>query len=161
MNFQYNKIDSAFKAMTTRFKNHDWVITIVTAILLFIGSVVIFSTTYNSPDQSADTMPKQLIFVIVGMIVYFLLSILEFSWLKARTILAAFYILVLALLFYVKFFGTAIASTNRWIDIGFFSLQPSEYAKLVLIMVTAAIFTLNDKVIDNKLVFFHSAEGES
>jgi rod shape determining protein RodA len=142
-----------------RLKNHDWVITIVTGILLFIGSVVIFSTTVKT-DQTANTMPKQLIFVIVGMIVYFSLSLLDISWLKTRTILLALYTVLLVLLLYVKFFGQTIASTNRWIDIGFFSLQPSEYAKIVLILITAAIFTLNENVLDNKLVFFHSQEGD-
>ena len=142
-----------------RLKNHDWVITIVTGILLFIGSVVIFSTTVNT-DQTANTMSKQFIFVIVGMIVYFSLSLLDISWLKTRTILLALYIILLMLLIYVKFFGQTIAQTNRWIDIGFFSLQPSEYAKIVLILITAAIFTLNENVLDNKLVFFHSVEGD-
>ncbi|MCA9383691.1 FtsW/RodA/SpoVE family cell cycle protein, partial [Candidatus Dojkabacteria bacterium] len=43
-----------------------------------------------------------------------------------------------------------IAGTNRWINFGFFSFQPSEYAKIILILCTAAVFTIYDKVVDER-----------
>jgi rod shape determining protein RodA len=48
----------------------------------------------------------------------------------------------LLLLVYAAFFlKTSIAGTQRWIDLGFFRLQPSEPAKLALVVVLASYFS--------------------
>ncbi|MFQ5493557.1 MAG: FtsW/RodA/SpoVE family cell cycle protein [Candidatus Dojkabacteria bacterium] len=146
-----------------RLKSHDWVITIIISLLLFIGTVVIYSTTLYSVSeaQGAGTLPKQLIFIIIGVSAYFLLSLVDFSWLQTRAILVFLYIAIIAFLIFVVFFGENIAGTNRWIDIGFFSFQPSEYAKIVLILVTAAIFTIEEKVVSNKTIKFNKSKGKA
>lgn len=145
-----------------KLKSHDWVITIIICALLFIGTVVVISTTINSTSeaQGAGSIPKQFIFVIIGLIVYFLLSLMDFSWLQAKSVLFGIYALIIGLLMYVKIFGTVIAGTNRWIDIGFFSFQPSEYAKIVLILITAAIFTINTNVIHEQAIKFVAGKGK-
>jgi cell division protein FtsW (lipid II flippase) len=43
-----------------------------------------------------------------------------------------------------------INESSRWIFIGGFQFQPSEYAKIVLILITAAILGLNEKIISKK-----------
>lgn len=133
-----------------KLRNHDWIITIIAVVLLAIGTLVIFATTVNSTSAATGqgNLTKQFIFIIVGVVVYFLISSLEASWLKTPPVLTILYVSTILLLLYVKLFGSTIAGTNRWIDLGFFSFQPAEYAKIVLILITAAVFTLEDKVID-------------
>ncbi len=125
-----------------KIKKHDWAITIVCFLLMVLGLLVIFSTTYNTTDASkgAGSMPKQIIFIIIGFIAYFSILSIDFSWFENRSVIKIIYICIILLLLYVKLFGITTAGTNRWIYIGFFSLQPSEYAKIVIILVTAAIF---------------------
>jgi len=140
-----------------KLKSHDWIITIISVIILTVGAFIIFSTTYNATSEisGAGSFPKQIIFIIFGLVCYFLLTIIDFTWFQNNTVLKILYIIIIFLLIYVKFFGTQIADTNRWIDIGFFSLQPSEYAKIIIILITAGMFTIKDKVISDKVIKFH------
>lgn len=125
-----------------KIKKHDWSITVICLLLMILGLLVIFSTTYNVTDSTlgAGSLPKQIVFIIGGFFLYFFILSIDFSWFENRSIVKVIYLVTLALLIYVKFFGTTIAGTNRWIDIGFFNLQPSEYAKITVILVTAALF---------------------
>ncbi|MDH4317409.1 MAG: rod shape-determining protein RodA, partial [Desulfobulbaceae bacterium] len=55
------------------------------------------------------------------------------------------YIIIVLVLAYTTFFVDTVAGTQRWIKLGFFNLQPSEPAKLILVIVLAAHYS-NDKV---------------
>ena len=125
-----------------KLKNQDWFITILALVLSVLGLLVIYSTTYNATTSAlgAGSLPKQVVFLIFGLICYFFLATLDFSWVENRGVLNVLYAIIILLLIYVKFFGVTIAGTNRWINIGFFSLQPSEYAKIIIILITAQIF---------------------
>lgn len=148
-----------------KLKNHDWLITLISFVLLFMGTIIIYSATINSTNaiQGEGTLPKQLIFIIVGLVIYFGISMIDFSWLRSPSILAIAYLGIILCLIYVKFFTSSIANTNRWIDLGFFSFQPSEYAKVVLILVSAGIFTVYERVIDSKpyLIINRSTQRKS
>jgi len=138
---------------TKKLKNHDWLITIIAIIIQIIGIFVIFSTTYNPANatQLSDETIKQIIFFIIGLIIYFGLSQMDISWLNNKTIILILYFLIIALLIYVRFFGENIANTNRWIRLGFFSFQPSEAAKLVTILISAFIFYTKETIIVHRL----------
>lgn len=124
-----------------KIKKQDWAITAICALLMILGLLVVFSTTYNSKAAGGvGDFEKQLVFIIGGFIIYFVILSIDFSWFSNPSIVRLIYAVTILLLIYVKFFGTTIANTNRWINIGFFSFQPSEFAKLVIILVTAAMF---------------------
>lgn len=130
----------------SQLRNHDWLMTLIIVVLLSLGVITIFSTTLNSVSeaQGAGTLPKQLIFVVVGLIVYFFISTIQISWLQTQFFQVIVYLFIIFSLVLVLLVGQNIAGTNRWIDIGFFSFQPSEYAKIALIIITAGIFTNDD-----------------
>ncbi len=137
-----------------KLKKQDFILTALIILLSLIGLLVIYSTTFNYPENSAlgQTLPKQIIFLIFGMSVYFLLLSIDISWLENQGILKLGYIVSLLLQIIVKFFGETTAGTNRWIDIGFFSLQPAEYAKIIIILITAkALYDI--RFLENKPVF--------
>src|SRR5205823_4841207 len=54
-----------------------------------------------------------------------------------------FYIVMVAALVAVQFFGTTALGAQRWITIGFFQFQPTEFAKLLLIITLARFFADN------------------
>lgn len=125
-----------------KIKKHDWAITVICLLLMALGLLVIFSTTYNTSNIAlgAGDVSKQIIFIIIGFLAYFVILSIDFSWFENSSIIKILYLVIVLLLIWVKFFGTTIAGTNRWINIGFFNLQPSEYAKILIIIVTAAMF---------------------
>lgn len=137
-----------------KLKNQDPFITILVFILSAIGLLIIYSTTFTYPSESSlgQMLPKQILFLILGFIIYFLLISIDLSWFEDEGFIKIMYILILGLLIVVKFFGETRAGTNRWIDIGFFSLQPAEYAKIAIILLSAK--NLNDiKLYESKPLF--------
>lgn len=124
-----------------RFKKQDFVITLAIGVLLFIGTLIIYATTYNTSES--DLVIKQLILIIFGLTAYLSISILDLEWLKILSIQIGFYIFIIGTLLYVNIFGSTIAGTNRWIDFGFFAFQPSEYAKVLIILFLSLLFSNN------------------
>jgi rod shape determining protein RodA len=122
-----------------RFKKQDFVITLVLGVLLFIGTLIIYATTYNTPES--DLVIKQLVLIVLGLSAYYLISILDLEWLKILSIQIILYSFIIGTLLYVNIFGSTIAGTNRWIDFGFFAFQPSEYAKVLIILFISLLFS--------------------
>jgi rod shape determining protein RodA len=126
-----------------KLKNQDPFITILVLILSAIGLLIIYSTTFTYPAESSlgQMLPKQILFLILGTVIYFVLISIDLSWFEDEGFIKIMYMVILALLIIVKFFGETRAGTNRWIDIGFFSLQPAEYAKIAIILLSAKNLT--------------------
>lgn len=103
-------------------------------LLLSIGILVIYSS-------SASLALQQLIFAFVGSIFYFLIS---------QTYTDAFinlskplYFVIIALLILVLIVGIETRGSIRWIPLGIFNIQPSEFAKPVIIIFLASFWAKN------------------
>lgn len=99
---------------------------------------------------------KQLISIILG--VFITLFILRIPTKKYSKISVLSYLTILGLLVYLYLFGTTHQGSKNWIKVGPMSIQPSEFAKPVLVMVTAILFDkfykkLNNKNVESKLIF--------
>ena len=95
---------------------------------------------------------KQIVFLCVGLV--FTWIIINIPTKKWRRLASLVYIGVVFLLFYLSVSGVSHRGATNWIDLGFFSIQPSELAKPVLIVCLALMFDYyyNDlKSIDNKI----------
>lgn len=108
---------------------------IVPALLLSIlGIVVIYS---SSPSLAI----QQIIFTLIGVGAYFFLRSFDFRALKP--LIKPSYFIVLALLIIVFLIGIDTRGSIRWIPIGPFHLQPSEFAKPILILILAEFWSKN------------------
>lgn len=80
---------------------------------------------------------KQIIWYIAGFIIFFITSKLS-----NKTIIRISYLLYIILnimLIYLLIFGTSTNGSKAWLNIGFFSFQPSEFMKVVLIIILSYI----------------------
>lgn len=75
---------------------------------------------------------RQLLFAGIGLAVYFFFSFYDYQSLSKVSKYG--YIAILLLLIFVLVFGREIKGSTRWIDLGFFQLQPAEFAKIVVIV---------------------------
>lgn len=113
-----------------------WGIVLTTATLVGIAIL-------NLASAAQATMPntwlKQLAFFLVGGAIVAFIARARPYVLEA----AAYpvYVLVNILLVLVIVAGTTVKGAQRWIDLGFFNLQPSELAKISIILVTARYFS--------------------
>lgn len=122
-----------------KFFKQDYIITILIVVLLTIGTLVIYGATLNSSD--ARLLQKQLFLIAIGLLGYFFIMVIDIEWFKVLSIQLLLYTFIIATLLYVNILGSNIAGTNRWIDFGFFSFQPSEYAKIIIILFISYMYS--------------------
>jgi rod shape determining protein RodA len=113
--------------------------------LLIISIIVLtfYSLTALYVINFKKFVPKEFIYVILGFVLFFIVSSINFRIYKFYAI--PLYVSVLVLLLVVLLIGAVINSSKRWINIfGLFTIQPSEFAKISLIISFAWIY-------DNKI----------
>ena len=117
----------------------DWPLVLAVLALTFVGLATIYSVTWNfRANQPGSEFWMQVYAVPVGLVAMFLCLIVDYRTLTQRS-LFIYAGLVLALL-YVSQFGVVRGGARRWIDLGRFSLQPSEFARLTLALVLAMFY---------------------
>src|SRR3989338_11574530 len=102
---------------------------------LFLVSISIL-VIYSS---SRELALQQLIFTLVGVTSFFLVSQLELSSMK--NMINPLYILIFILLVAVLILGIETRGALRWIPLGIFNIQPSEFAKPILILMLAKFWS--------------------
>ncbi|MCX7705450.1 MAG: rod shape-determining protein RodA [bacterium] len=115
---------------------------IVTAILAALGLLLLYSASRSiSPVSiSVPVYIKQFLWLIFAILIFVTLKNFDYRhWHKLAHIL---YFVTLILLLLVLAVGTGRA--GRWLKIGWFNFQPSEFAKFVLIVVLARYFSIRD-----------------
>lgn len=117
-------------------RNFDWLLLGLTLILVVIGLIVIYSTSFKAATLSAPVDARnQVIFAGLGLATLFGMALVDYRlWAKFTRWL---YPITLGLLILVKLLGKTVLGGTRWINLGFFQFQPSELAKIVLIIVLA------------------------
>lgn len=109
-------------------------ITLSSFLLVSIGILVIYSS-------SKELAFQQIIFTGAGLVFFFLISQFELSSLKQ--LVWPLYILAVILLAAVLVLGFETRGTLRWIPLGIFNVQPSEFAKPILILTLSRFWSVN------------------
>lgn len=121
----------------------DWILLIAVVAVTIFGSVLVWSA--SRADMASDSDPtsylkRHLINVAIAMALGFLASRLNYRWLHAYTPILYGTALVLLVIPFVPGLGTTIAGARAWINVpGGFSLQPSEFMKVAVILMIAAL----------------------
>jgi len=110
------------------FRYFDWISFLILIILTSIGLFFVFSATYTPEQPFSIFFKKQTFGIVSGFIIYFLCSATDFRVLMRWGYFA--YFIVIALLIFTIIKGSIGMGGQRWIDLGFFKIQPSELAKL-------------------------------
>lgn len=113
----------------------NWPLAILLASVASIGFLMLYSVAGGSLSTWAEPQMKRFAAGFAGMIVVALVPI----WFWRNMSLLA-YLASLALLVAVALIGIEGKGAQRWLDIGFMRLQPSELMKITLVMVLAAYY---------------------
>ncbi len=123
-------------------QNFDWVLL---GIVVIIGAMCIanlYSAVYSAQSYGTPVYIKQLYYFIMGF--FIILAVISFDYRFLVEMNYTLYAGVILLLIFSLFMGQAHADTQRWIDLGFFRLQPSEPAKLMLVITLASYYYRKD-----------------
>jgi rod shape determining protein RodA len=104
-------------------------------VLSAVGLLMIYSATRS---QGIAGMERQLIFVTAGLIVYLFFTNIDYR--EYRNLLAIMGLAILVALLAVFAFDP-VNGAQRWIPLGFFKLQPAEFAKVAVILTLAALLS--------------------
>lgn len=118
----------------------DLVVLASTLVLLAIGLTVLYSSGLKAAQVTSqlDTS-RQFFYGIVGIGVMLFFARLDYRVLRNYSMVL--YIVMVASLLAVDAFGASRLGATRWISIGFFQFQPSEFAKPMLAIVLAQHFS--------------------
>jgi rod shape determining protein RodA len=122
------------------FKKLDlWLI--IPIIILSIFSVLILGGMAIG-NQNLTILYKQLGFVLISFLVMFIFSKIDYRIYKNNPIiLNIIYIIFTGLLVSLLIFGQTTRGIKGWLNLGFFSIQPVEFMKIILILVLSKYFS--------------------
>ena len=123
----------------------DYVLLILVLLLVVFGLVVLYSTSaYNGRVKFADPayyLRKQFFATSIGLFSMYLVSCMDYRRLQDYAWIG--YGIALMLSTAVLFVGREYNGSKRWLALGPLSFQPSEYAKLAVVVLLAAIVSRN------------------
>ena len=113
----------------------NWALIVLICAVSGVGFMMLYSVAGGSMSPWVE---PQLQRFGVGMAIMFVVAMVPiYFWRNVSALAYAFSIL---LLLYVEFFGTVGMGAQRWIDLGFMRLQPSELTKITLVMLMASYY---------------------
>jgi rod shape determining protein RodA len=117
----------------------DWPLVAAILALTLIGVSTIYSVTWDiRHDQPGGEFWSQVYALPVALAAMLICMVIDYRVLAQRSLLI--YAGLILLLLYVMFFGVVRGGARRWIPIGGFSLQPSEFARMTMALVLATFF---------------------
>ena len=119
-------------------QNFDWVLLGLVLIIVGMGIVNLYSAGYNQGEGTALYI-KQLYWLGVGLGVMFVTLVYDYRHLEKMSYFP--YILSILLLVAVMFGGKVVYGSRRWLALGPITFQPSELAKIAIILVLATYFS--------------------
>lgn len=119
----------------------DWALVIAIVALCTIGALMVDSTTSGQGRGLSHLFVTQMYSIVIGVGALLVTLSLDYRTFTDKSHLI--YIALLGGLLYVLFVGDVQMGARRWIGIGGFNLQPSEFAKMTVALVLAKFFGEN------------------
>jgi len=118
-------------------------------ILSLVGLIFIFeASAVNSSRQFGDSLyylKLQMVWIFLGLIVMTIFSFIDYKKLYFLSFISLIFTTILLIVVLIPGVGSKIGGARRWIDFGFFSLQPTELAKFSIIIYLSSWFSSKEK----------------
>ncbi|MDP8215301.1 MAG: rod shape-determining protein RodA [Candidatus Euphemobacter frigidus] len=119
----------------------DWFLLVGVLLLSVIGTMAVYSASYQLSAASGILyFKRQVIWMVAGLLLFLILSAVDY-----RKVVAHAYFLAgctTFLLVAIVILGETRFGARRWIQIGGFTVQPSEFAKITLILMLARFLSV-------------------
>ena len=133
--YQHNRLHNNSFDLFQKFKNFDYILLICILFLGFISLATMYSTDGGKIlFHTKSHFTKLIVFTLMMLIISFINIKFWFS------VGYVSYIAIIGLLIWTYFFGITSSGSQRWIDLYFINLQPSELMKIFIILCLAKYF---------------------
>ena len=121
--------------LSEKMSRFSWVLFAPICIVLAMSIVVLYSAGHGSWQPFAFS---QLVKIFLGLVVFFFVALSNIKpWIKSAY---AIYAIALVMIILVTFVGHTGMGAQRWLNLGFVHIQPSEFIKIALVMALARYF---------------------
>ncbi|HEU5038547.1 MAG TPA: rod shape-determining protein RodA [Nocardioides sp.] len=114
----------------------DWVLMLAVLALVTLGSVLVWSATSHRDDLTGGDptayLKKQLVNVAIGLVLLVVVTATDHRWL--RIVAPLVYLASIGGLVLVLTMGSTVNGSRSWLQLGGMSIQPSEFAKLAVVI---------------------------
>ncbi len=139
-----------------RSKHFDWYIFVAFMLLVILGIVFVYSATYTATTDTFYYLKKHLLAIGIASIFLIVSYLTPISFWEKNAYLI--FMLSLFLLIVVYVLPTDSTHTHRWINLGFFKFQPSEFMKFAMVLFLAKYLSRKSDILEEKepviLVYF-------
>ena len=115
---------------------NDWILFFSVILISFFGLI-----TMNSFVGQNTFFQKQAIWLLISVIAYFVISNIDFKFLRRSQVVVWLYIVSVTMLGVLFSVGSVFQGAQSWLDLGIFTFQPADFAKLVLVITLAKYFS--------------------
>src|ERR1700733_9933532 len=116
------------------FRDFDWPLLIITLILCALGVLQIYSATHDDL-KFHDAWWKQIVYIVIAVGLMWVVASIDYHTLMAQTPLL--YGASVAILLATLLLGRHANGAGRWITLGRFNFQASEFVKLMIVLIVA------------------------
>ena len=117
------------------FSHLDWFIFLCALAISLLGLV-----TMRSFSVENSFFDKQVIWICIAIVAFFIGCIPEYGFLRRTPVVTGFFAVVVVSLALIYFFGSIVKGAQNRFDLGLLSVQPSDPAKLLLVMMLSKYF---------------------
>lgn len=130
-------------------KHLDYLMLLSAVILIALGWFAVHSASYEQRMATGvDYSQKQFMWICISIAVFLVMLVIDYHFLLKVSFII--YAVILGLLLFVLIWGQSRYGARRWVNIGILSFQPSELAKLGIILVVTKYLVMD---IDNRKRF--------
>ena len=131
-----------------------WLLAAVSFLTIFGVTMISSAIAGNIELVEANTVVKQIIFAGIGLVILVITSMIDYRYWGALS--SILFIVTIGALAVLSFFGGALFGSSRWFSVGPILVQPSEFAKITIILILANFFSRNIEEIKKPLTVFRS-----
>lgn len=121
----------------------------IPVIMSLIGLVFIFeASAVNSSRVFGDSLhylKSQSVWIFLGLFVVLIFSFIDYKKLYFLSFVSLILTIILLVIVLIPGVGSKVGGARRWIDLGFFSVQPTELAKFSVIIYLSSWFSNKEK----------------
>ena len=122
-----------------------WLLGAVAFLTIFGVTMISSAIAGNIELVEANTVLKQIIFAGIGLVILIITAMIDYRYWGALS--SFLYLVMVGALAVLFLFGDALFGSSRWFSVGPILIQPSEFAKIVIILILANFFSQNiDKI---------------
>ena len=130
----------------------DWLLVFFVLPIIIAGLVTMKG--FAPLEDSGNFFNKQIIWVLVGFAVFFIFSFIDFRFLKRTNVLVCIFLIHAAILLALFVLGNESHGAKSWFNFGYFSFQPVDTMKLVLVLILSKYFSVRHvEIRDIKHIF--------